>query len=86
MKLKDGLVLREIAGECVVVSLENDLNFDGMITLNGSAKTLWLALEQGADERSLVNRLLEKYEVDETTALAAVKSFLAKISELNFIE
>ena len=86
MKLKDGLVLRELAGECVVVSLESDLNFDGMITLNDTAKTLWLALEQGADESSLVARLLQEYEVDEATAVVAVKSFLAKISELNFIE
>ena len=86
MKLKEGLVLREVAGECVVISVKNDLNFDGMITLNGSAKTLWTALEKGADEQGLVGRLLDEYEVDEPTALEAVKSFLAKISELGFIE
>ena len=86
MKLKEGLVLREVAGECVVVSVDADLDFDGMITLNGTAKWLWQALEKGADEESLVRGLLDEYEVDAPMAEKAVKSFLAKLSEMNFLE
>ena len=87
MKLKKDFVLRQVSGSWVVLPIgSNSVNFDGMITLNDSAKTLWTALENGADEKGLVCSLLEEYEVDEPTALEAVKSFLAKISELGFIE
>ena len=41
MKLKSGFVLKEIAGECVVVAVDSALNLDGMITLNSTAKTIW---------------------------------------------
>jgi hypothetical protein len=43
MKLKKGFVLRELAGECVVVSTNSELNLNGIITLNSTAKTIWLA-------------------------------------------
>ena len=86
MKLKEGLVLREVAGECVVVSINSDLDFDGMITLNGTARWLWQALEQGADEEGLIRGLLDEYEVDAPTAQKAVKSFLEKLSEMKFLE
>lgn len=87
MKLKDGFVLREIAGECVVVSVNSDLNLDGVITLNGTAKTLWLALEIGVEDTDeLVTALTSEYDVDEVTARTAVESFIAKLKELDFLE
>ena len=45
MKLKKGFVLREVAGETVVVPVEAELKFNGMITLNEAAKVLWNVLE-----------------------------------------
>ena len=86
MKLKEGLVLRDVAGECVVISVNANIDFDGMLSLNGTAKDLWQWLQEGADEDGLVARLLDEYEVDESLAKKAVKSFLAKLSELNFLE
>ena len=86
MKLKEGFVLREIAGECVVVSINASVNLDGMITLNDTAKTLWRALEggvEGVDE--LVDVLMEEYEVDEKMARKAAESFVGKLRELDFL-
>ena len=86
MKLKEGFVLREIAGECVVVSINSAVNLDGMITLNDTAKTLWRALEggvEGVDE--LVEVLMAEYEVDEKMARKAAESFVGKIRELDFL-
>lgn len=86
MKLKEGFVLREIAGECVVVSINSSLDLNGMITLNDTAKTLWRALEggvEGIDE--LVNVLMAEYEVDEQMARMAAESFVGKLGELNFL-
>ena len=86
MKLKEGFVLKEIAGECVVVSANADLDLNGVITLNSTAKTLWLALEagvEGVDE--LVIALTNEYEVDEAVARRAAESFVSKLKELNFL-
>ena len=85
MKLKEGFVLREIAGECVVVATKSDLDLDGMITLNSTAKTLWLALEKGAEFDELVKALTDEYNVDQDMACRAVESFVAKIKELGFL-
>ena len=86
MKLKEGFVLREIAGECVVVSINSAVNLDGMITLNDTAKTLWRALEgsvESVDE--LVGALMAEYEVDEQMARKAAESFISKLGELDFL-
>ena len=86
MKLKEGFVLREIAGECVVVSINSAVNLDGMITLNDTAKTLWRALEGGVESvDELVDALMAEYEVDEQMARKAAESFISKLGELNFL-
>ena len=87
MKLKTGFVIREIAGECVVVSVNSDLNLDGIITLNDTAKTLWCALEAGVDSiDELVVALTAEYDVDVETARVAAESFIAKLKELDFLD
>ena len=87
MKLKDGFVLKEIAGECIVVSSNSDLNLDGMLTLNSTAQTLWLALEKGVESvDELTNALLAEYEVEEDCARGAAERFLARMKELDFLE
>ena len=85
MKLKEGFVLKELAGECVVVPASAALDLDGMITLNETAKTLWLALEKGAEAEELVAALISEYEVGESLARSAVDAFLARLRELDLL-
>ena len=79
MKLKKGFVLREVAGETVVVPVEAELNFNGMITLNDSAKTLWRALENETTTEDLVKALCSEFDVDEATAQSDVELFIQKM-------
>ena len=85
MKLKNGFVLREIAGECVVVAVDSSLNLDGMITLNDTAKTMWLLLENGTDVQELVTALTDEYDVTAELAAEAVAIFTKKLEELDFL-
>ena len=86
MKLKHGFVLKEIAGECIVVSVDSNLNLEGIITLNSTAKMLWLVLEQGVETiDELVTALTSEYEVDAETAKKAAENFVARLKELNFL-
>lgn len=85
MKLKDGFVLRQVAGENVVLCVSADVDLNGMITLNDTGCTLWKRLEQGAQLSDLTTALLEEYEVDEETARAAAMRFVQKLKELDLL-
>ena len=86
MKLKSGFILKEMAGECIVVSVDAALDLNGVITLNETAKTIWSCLEKGAEREELIKELLNAYEVDETEAIRAVDVFVSKLKELDFLE
>lgn len=87
MKIKDGFVLREIAGTWVVLPLaKNKADFNGMITLNESGLLLWKRLEGGATREDLISLLTEEYEVSEETASADVDKFLLGIGKSGCIE
>ena len=87
MKIKDGFVLRSIAGTHVVgPSGDNCLNFNGMITLNDSAAFLWRLLQEGSDVEAMTKALLAEYEVDEETARTCSENFLKKLVEAKCVE
>lgn len=86
MKLKEGFVLREIAGDTVVIPSGDILNFDMMITLNETAAFLWKKLENGAEENELVQALLNEYEVEASFAQKHVTEFIAKLNEHELLE
>lgn len=86
MKLKEGFVLREIAGQIVVLPTGDDLNLSMMITLNETAKFLWERLVIGADHGELVSALQDEYSIDESLAVSAVDGFVAKLNQHGFLE
>ena len=85
MKLKDGFILRTVAGETVVLPVGGVTDFDMMITLNETGKFLWERLTVGAEEEELVKGLLAEYDVTEERATASVAAFVARLKELNFL-
>lgn len=85
MKLKDGFILRQVAGENVVLNVGADVDLNGMITLNDTGCALWNRLRDEAELSDLAAALLEEYEVDEATALAAAQRFVDKLKELDLL-
>lgn len=85
MKIKDGFILRDVAGQTVVLPTGDDLDLNMMITLNGTGKFLWEKLTNETSEANLVDALLAEYDVDEETAKAAVASFIAKLRNHEFL-
>lgn len=86
MKLKDGFILREVAGQTVVLPTGGDLDLNMMITLNGTAKFLWEKLNEETTEAELVAALLAAYEVDEATATTCVANFVAELKKHDFLQ
>ena len=85
LKLKEGYIVREVAGQIVALPTGDDLDLNVMITLNGTGKFLWELIEKGSDVDSLVAALLAEYDVDEATARAGVERFVSKLNENGFL-
>ena len=85
MKLKNDFILRQIAGQTVVLPTGGELDLNVMITLNETGAFLWEHLQDETDETALVAALLGEYEVDEATAKMAVENFVAKLRENGFL-
>jgi hypothetical protein len=86
MKLKDGFVLRQVAGQTVVLPTDGALDLDMMITLNDTGAFLWEHLVKEIDREALVAALLGEYDVDEVTARNAVDRFLEKLTANGFLQ
>lgn len=86
MKLKDGFILRTVAGETVALPSNGVTDLDMMISLNDTARLLWERLVVGAEQEELVQALLAEYAVSRETAENSVAAFTARLKELDFLE
>lgn len=85
MKLKSGFLLRQVAGEHVVLPTGTELDLNVMMTLNDTGATLWNCLQQETTREALIQALLAEYEVDASTAGDAVDTFLKQLKELDLL-
>jgi hypothetical protein len=85
MKLKEGFLLREIAGKIVVLPCAEELNLNLMLTLNGTGRFLWEKLESGATAEGLVSGLMEAYDVPEDRARQDVTVFVEKLTQYDLL-
>lgn len=87
MKIKDGFLLREVAGSNIVVPIgQAELDFGGMMTLNEVGAFVWHCLETDTTEAEVVKALLAEYDVDEQTAKHDVHSYIVRLQEKGIIE
>lgn len=87
MKIKDGFILREVAGNFIVVAVGSTAkSFNGMINLNDTGAFLWKKMQDGSDAEGLKNALLEEYEIDENTAEKHAKVFIDKLVKAGLVD
>lgn len=87
MKIKSGFVIREIAGQSVVVALgEASRSFNGIIKLNETGRVMWDILSQGAEKEDVISKILSEYDVDRKTVEKDVDSFVNTLKENNILE
>ena len=80
MKIKDGFLLREIAGTQIVVPIaERVIEFKGMMTLNDHGLFVWNMLQNECTFDDILNSILDEYDIDDETAKADLEEFLAHI-------
>ena len=87
MKLKEGFLLREVAGSNIVVPVgKAELDFGGMLTLNHVGAFIWNQLSEDTTEEKIVKAVLDAYEIDEATARCDTHAFLEKMRQRGLLE
>ena len=87
MKIKEGFMLREMAGSWIVVAVGNMAHeFHGMITLNGVSAFIWKQLASDTTEDKILSAMLEKYDVTEQQAKSDLSSFIEKVRGAGILE
>ncbi len=87
MRIKDGFILRKIAGSDMVVPVgQNIADFNGIITLNGTAAFLWKILKEGSRPSIMAELLMKYYDVNNEIATKDTEEFVNQLKEANILE
>lgn len=87
MKIKDGFLLREVAGNYVVIAVGEDaVNFNSIITVNEIGAYIWNKINEGKNEEAIADDIIGEYSIDRNTALKDIGEFINQLREAEIIE
>lgn len=87
MKIDKSFILREIAGDFIIVPTGNTvLNFNGLITVNEIGAFLWELLQEDTTEDKMLEAVLHDYDVDEKTARTDIQEYIKKLEKNGILE
>lgn len=88
MKIKEGFLLRQVAGNYVVVPVGDEaVEFNGVVTINESGKFIWDLLQEDIEKEELLAKFMEEYSLSVEEAKEDIRVFIQtlldnKIAEL----
>lgn len=86
MKIKLDFVLREIAGDILLVPVgKTALDLNGMLTINEVGAEIWKMLPEVENEEEIVRRLLQDYEAEPAQVRKDVSEFMKRLKELGIL-
>ena len=87
MKIKENYVMREVAGQAIVIAIgEESERFKGMINLDRTGRDVWLYMEKGLDSDEIAKKISEKYEVDLNVAKHDIESMIDRLYKAGVLE
>ncbi|MBQ2809995.1 MAG: PqqD family protein [Clostridia bacterium] len=88
MKIREGFVLRDVAGKTFVVATGAlSEEFSGMITLNETGKFIWNCIAEGLEGEQIVEKILATFEdADKEIVTKDVETFINKLIEGKIVE
>ena len=87
MRINPDYILREIAGEYILVpSGDAAQNMNGLINLNRTAAFIWKLAGEGLDDKQIVEKVLDGFEIDKETAEKDVHAILQKFVQAGMME
>lgn len=85
MKIKQGYIVKQVAGTNVVVPVSNS-HFSAIISVNDTGAFLFEKLKNDVDKEFLVNLLLSEYDVFQDVAKKDVDLFLNQLSKAGLLD
>lgn len=86
LKIKDGFLLKEIAGDYMVVPVgDNLVDFNALIALNDTGAYLWEQLKDDKTQEQLADALLKEYDVDRASAISDVNEFIDSLRKHDLV-
>lgn len=88
MRTKEGFMLRQLGSQYVVVALgKASEEFKGIIRLNQAGAFLWDRLSiQNETKETLVQAMLNQYEINQETAQSDVEEFMTALEKANLLK
>jgi len=82
MKVKDGFLLREIAGTNIIVPIgERVIDFKGLMAINELGRYIWEKLQIECTFDEILSAILDEYDIDVESAKADLEDFLARLNK-----
>lgn len=86
MRVKDGFLLKEIAGEYVLVPVgENLVDFSAMAVLNETGAFLWKQMLNETTKEKLLEAVLAEYDIEAEVAGKDIDDFLKLMKEYDLL-
>lgn len=87
MKIKGEFMLRQVAGENILIPVgKTALAMNGMIMMDPVGTQIWKGIEKKLSFDEIIEAILARFEVDEKTARADAREFLDKLKESDLLE
>lgn len=87
MKIKREMILREIAGEKILVpGAESVLDLNRLFVMTDTGAFIWSVLAESENVDEITDKMLEEYEVDRETAKADIKEFLERLRSYGIVD
>ena len=87
MRIKDGYILKEVAGSKVVMAIGAESNnFRGIITFNEVGAEVFTMLDGSNSVEKIIGTISEKYDVSTEIVREDVVSLIGKMKEHGLIE
>lgn len=86
MKRNTNFILREIAGENILVATGEAVQiFNGMITLNDVASFIWSNIDECKTVDKLIASILDEFDIDDETAKRDVENFTTQLIRMGMV-
>ncbi len=85
MKLSNKFVLREIAGDSILIPI-GQTDIQGMLLLNPVSMLIYQGLQNENEPEEILQQIITEYDVEKTQAQDNLKETLAQMWELGIIE
>lgn len=86
--IKQGLLIREIAGERILIDASGEVDFSHMTMLNDTAASIITYLQKAghASAEDLAKHVADEYDVSYSEALADVEELLLKMEKEGIVK